>query len=99
MVHPAPLDPSLKGKNVMVFGNAEIPSDEIVGNPIAENGETLFTPDPQGYNHDNIKVNPKHPRAWFFQLLMDSLDQDPSGNHFRKMINPYLNAPSNSEQD
>ena len=65
-VHMAPLDPSLKGKNVVVFGNAKIPSDEIVSNPIdAESEETLFIPDPQGYNHDNVKVNPKHPRASF----------------------------------
>ena len=56
LVHMAPLDPFLKGKNIMVFGDAEIPRDEIVSNPIAESGETLFIPDPQDcYNHDNIK--------------------------------------------
>ena len=63
LVHMAPLDPSLKGKNVIVFADAEIPP-ETVSNPIdAESGETLSIPDPQGYDHDNIKVNPRHPRA------------------------------------
>ena len=50
-VHIAPLDPSLKGKNVTIFTDAE----ENVSNPIdAESRETLFIPDPQGYNHDDI---------------------------------------------
>ena len=99
-MHTAPLDPSLKGKNIVVFGNAEIPSDEIVSNPIdAESGETLFIPNPQGYNYDNIKVNSKHPTALFYQLLMKCYKQDPSGEHFKQIIDPYLNAPSNSEQD
>ena len=98
-MHAAPLDPSLKGKNIMVFSNAEISSDEIISNPIAENGETLFIPDPQGYNHDDVKVNPKHPRAWFYQLLMDSYEQDPSGEHFRRTFDPYLDTPSDREQD
>ena len=83
----------------MVFSNAEIPSDEIVSNPVAESRETLFIPDPQGYNHDDIKMNPKHPRAWYYQLLIHSLEQDPSGEHFRRTYNPYLNAPSDGEQD
>ena len=98
-MHVAPLDSSLKGENIVVFGDDKIPRDEIVSNPIAENRKTLFIPNPQGYNHDDIKVNLKHPRAWFFQLLMDSLEQDPSGKHFRRTYNPYLNAPSNGEQD
>ena len=54
-MHPAPLDPSLKGKNVILFDKAKD------GNPIAKNGEVLFLPDPKGYCHDDIKVNPKHP--------------------------------------
>ena len=84
LVHTAPLDPSLKGKNIMVFGDAEIPSGEIVSNPIdAESRETLFIPDPQGYNHNDIKVNPKHPRARVYQLLMDCYKQDPSGKSFK----------------
>ena len=63
-MHAVPLDPSLKGKNVVVFGDAELLSDEKVSNPIdAESRETLFIPGPQGYDHDNIMVNPKHPRA------------------------------------
>ena len=95
-VHTAPLDPSLKGKNVIIFTDAE----ENVSNPIdAESRETLFTPDPQGYNHDDIQVNPNHPRAQFYQLLMDSYRQDPSGEHFKQIIDPYLNAPSDGEQD
>ena len=98
-MHAAPLDPSLKGKNIMVFSDAKIPSDEIVSNPIAENRETLFIPSPQEYNHDDMKVNPKHPRAQFYQLLMDSYEQDPSGEHFRRTFDPYLNALSNGEQD
>ena len=62
-MHTAPLDSSLKGKNVIVFADVEIPNKEV-SNPIdAESGETLFIPDPQGYNHDDVKVNPKHPRA------------------------------------
>ena len=28
LVHVVPLDPSLKGKNIMVFSDAELPSDE-----------------------------------------------------------------------
>ena len=30
---------------------------------------------------------------------MDSLKIDPSGEHFKKMLDPYLDAPSSSEQD
>ena len=63
-MHSAPLDPSLKGKNVIVFGDNKIPKEDIVSNPIdAESRETLFIPNLQGYNHDDVKVNPKHPRA------------------------------------
>ena len=78
----APLDPSLKGKNVIVFTDAKIPDE--VGNPIdIESRESLFLPDPQGnYNHKDVKINPKHPRAQFYQLLMDSYAQDQSGKHF-----------------
>ena len=97
----APLDPSLQGKNVMVFSDDKIPKDKIVSNPIdAKSRETLFIPDPQDcYNHDNVKVNPRHPRAQFYQLLMDFYEQDPSGKSFKKAFDPYLNAPSNGEQD
>ena len=71
-----------------------------MSNPIdAESGETLFIPDPQGYDHDDIKVNPKHPRARFYQLLMDCYKQDPSGESFKQIINLYLDAPSDGEQD
>ena len=100
LVHLAPLDPSQKGKNFMVF------DEKPVGNPITKNGETLFILDPQGYNHNDLKVNPKHSRALYFQLLIDSLTQDPSGEHFRQMYSPekqtydpYLNASSNGKQD
>ena len=88
LVHSAPLDPSLKGKNVMIFGDNEIPKEDIVSNPIdAESRETLFIPNPQGnYNHKDVKVNPKHPRACFYQLLMDSYAQDRSGEHFKWTI-------------
>ena len=45
-VHLAPLDPSLKRKNVTVFGDNKIPKEDIVSNPIdAESRETLFIPD------------------------------------------------------
>ena len=95
-MHTAPLDASLKGKNIIVFADAA----EKVSNPIdAESGETLFIHNPQGYNHDIVKVNPKHPRAPFYQLIMDFYNQDPSGKHFKWIINPYLTAPSNGEQD
>ena len=95
----APLDPSLKGKNVIIFTDVEIPL-ETVSNPIdAESRETLFIPDPQGYDHDNVKVNLRHPRAWFYQLLMDFYKQDPSGRSFKKAFDLYLNAPSDGEQD
>ena len=43
-------------------------------------------------------MNPAHPRACFYKLLIDSLDQDPSGESFRAQFNPYLDAPSDSEQ-
>ena len=100
LVHLAPLDPSLKGKNVIVFTNAKIPDE--VGNPIdIESGESLFLPNPQGnYDHEDVKVNPRHPRPQFYQLLMDSYAQDQSGKHFKRtIINLYLNAPSNGEQN
>ena len=35
----------------------------------------------------------------FTKIVNESLDQDPSGEHSSKMFNPYLNAPSNGEQD
>ena len=99
-VHVAPLDPSQKGKNIVVFGDDEIPRDKIVSNPIDfESRESLFIPGPQGYNHDNVMVNPNHPRAQFYQLLMDPYKQDPSGEHFKQIIDLYLDAPSNGEQD
>ena len=100
LVHVAPLDSSLKGKNIVVFGDAKLPSDEKVSNPIdAESRETLFIPNSQGYNHDDVKVNPKHPRAQVYQLLMDCYKQDPSGESFKRIIDSYLNAPSDGEQD
>ena len=85
-----------KGKNIMVFTDNEIP----VSNPVdAESRETLFIPDSQGYNYDDVKVNPKHSRAWFYQLLMDCYKQDPSGKSFKRIIDLYLDAPSDREQD
>ena len=70
LVHLAPLDPSLKGKNVIVFADAEIPNKEV-SNPIdAESGKTLFIPNLQGYSHDNVRINPKHPRAWVYHGLL-----------------------------
>ena len=99
-VHTAPLNPSLRGKNVIVFADAKVPNE--VGNPIdVKSGESLFIPNPQGnYNHEDIKVNSRHPRAWFYQLLMDSYAQDQSGEHFKRtVINLYLNTPSDGEQD
>ena len=100
LVHLAPLNPSLKGKNVIIFTDAEIQNE--VGNPIdVESRESLFLPNPQGnYNHEDVKVNPRHPRAQFYQLLMDSYAQDWSVKHFKwTIINLYLDAPSDSEQD
>ena len=98
-MHTAPLDPSLKGKNIIVFADAEIPNKEV-SNPVdAESGETSFIPNLQGYNHNNVQVNPKHPRALFYQLLMVCYKQDPSSETFKRIINPYLDAPSDGEQD
>ena len=99
-VHLAPFDPSLKGKNIIVFADTKIPDE--VGNPIdIESGESLFLPDPQGnYDHEDVQVNPRHPRACFYQLLMDSYAQDQSGEHFKQtIIDLYLDAPSDGEQD
>ena len=92
----ATLDPSLKGKNVVVFGDDKIPKDNIVSNPIdSESGETLFIPDPQDcYNHNDVKVNLKHPRAWFYQLLMDFYKQDPSGKSFKRALIHTLMLPA-----
>ena len=71
-----------------------------MSNPVdAESGETLFFPDPQGYNHDNVRINPRHPRAPFYNLLMVHYKQDPSGESFKKAIDLYLDAPSDGEQD
>ena len=99
LVHLAPLDPSLKGKNVILLGDNKIPKEDIVSNPIdAESGETLFIPNLQGYSHDDIQVNPKHPRALFYQLLMVCYKQDPSGKSFKRIINLYLDAPMDGEQ-
>ena len=98
-MHSAPLDPSLKGENIIIFADVEIPNKDV-SNPIyAESGETLFIPDLQGYNHDNIRINPKHPRAPFHNLLMVHYKQDPSGKSFKKAIDLYLDAPSDGEQD
>ena len=95
----APLDPSIKGKNVIVFADVEIPNKEV-GNPIdAESRETLFILNPQGYNHDDVQVNPKHPRALIYQLLMVCYKQDPSGEILKRIIDLYLDALSDGEQD
>ena len=88
-VHQAPLDPSLKGKNVKVFEDL---------NPIAGNGAPLFIDSVSGNGPVDIKVNAAHPRAHFYKLLIDSLDQDPSGKLFQAQFDPYLNAPSDGEQ-
>ena len=58
-VHVAPLDPSLKGKNVRIFQDNEIFKEDIISNPIdVESRESLFIPDPWDcYNHDDVKVD------------------------------------------
>ena len=35
----------------------------------------------------------------FTEIINESLDQDPSGKHLLKMFDPYLDAPSDGEQD
>ena len=35
----------------------------------------------------------------FTEILNESLDKDPSGSGLVEMFDPYLNAPSDSEQD
>ena len=43
-------------------------------------------------------MNPAHPRACFYKLLIDSLDQGPSGESFQAQFDPYLDASSDGEQ-
>ena len=85
----------------MIFGDDEITKEDRVSDPFdAKSKETLFIPNPQDcYNHNDMKVNPRHPRAWFYQLLMGFYEQDPSGKSFKKAFNLYLDAPSDGEQD
>ena len=89
LVHQAPLNPSLKGKNIKVFEDP---------NPIAKNGAPLFINSVSRNGPVDIKVNPAHPRACFYKLLIDSLDQEPSGESFQAQFDPYLDAPSDGEQ-
>ena len=70
-MHAAPLGPSLKGKNILIF-------DNMSGNKVS-----LDT----------------YIRSRFTEILNESLDKDPSGSGLAEILDPYLNAPSNGEQD
>ena len=70
-VHVAPLDPSLKGKNVLIF-------DNVSGNKVSLDTYII---------------------SHFTEILNESLDKDPSGSGLAKILDPYLDAPSNGEQD
>ena len=70
-VHMAPLDPSLKGKNVQIFDNES----------------------------KNKVSHCTYIMSQFTEILNKSLDKDPSGSGLVKMLNPYLDAPSDGEQD
>ena len=67
----APLDPSLKGKNIQIFDNTS--KDKV--------------------SHRTYII------SQFTEILNESLDKDPSGSGLVKMFDPYLNAPSDGEQD
>jgi hypothetical protein len=65
------------------------------GNPIAENGESLFEAPVQNHNNpfNDNKVNPKHPLAPFYLKLMGSYKV----NEDQGAFDPYLNRPSDPE--
>jgi hypothetical protein len=86
-VHPTPVDPNLG--NVRIFSEqariCDLYNDYKLTAPksdfsnlLAENGETLFREPVQ--NHENPynlnEVNPRHPRAAFYQRLMVSFEQE-----------------------
>ena len=70
-MHKAPLDPSLKGKNVQIFDNTS----------------------KHKVSHCTYLI------SQFTEILNESLDKDPSGSGLVEIFNPYLDAPSNGEQD
>ena len=70
-VHKAPLDPSLKGKNVQIF-------DNTLGDRVSHRTYII---------------------SHFTEILNEYLDKDPSGSGLVKMFDPYLDAPSDGEQD
>ena len=70
-MHKAPLDSSLKGKNVQIFNN--MLKDKV--------------------SHQTYII------SRFTEILNKSLGKDPSGSGLVEMFDPYLNAPSNGEQD
>ena len=70
-MHKAPLDPSLKGKNVQIFDNMS--KDKV--------------------SHCTYLI------SQFTEILNKSLDKDASGSGLVEIFNPYLDAPSNGEQD
>ena len=70
-VHTAPLDPSLKEKNVQIF-------DNMSWNKVS---------------HKTYLI------SQITEILNESLDKDPSGSGLVKIFDPYLDAPSDGEQD
>jgi hypothetical protein len=90
-VHPTPIDPNMGNVRIFpeqaricqLYNNYELTAPKSdFSNPIAENGETLFREPVQ--NHENPynlnEVNPRHPRAPFYQWLIASLEQERQGH-------------------
>jgi hypothetical protein len=86
-VHPTPVDPNMGNVRIFpeqarlcqLYDNYELTAPKSnFSNPLAENGETLFREPVQ--NHENPynlnEVNPRHPRAPFYQRLITSLEQE-----------------------
>jgi hypothetical protein len=90
-VHPTPVDPNMGNVRIFpdqarvcdLYNDYELTTPKSnFSNPLAENGETLFREPVQ--NHENPynlnEVNPRHPRAAFYQRLMVSFEQERQGH-------------------
>jgi hypothetical protein len=90
-VHPTPVDPDMGNVRIFpeqaricqLYNNYELTAPKSdFSNLLAENGETLFREPVQ--NHENPynlnEVNPRHPRALYYQRLIASLKQERQGH-------------------